>query len=479
MSTKLDKSWWVVSCSVGLPLGVGLAYFLSLSFDFWLLASIILVLISLALIIRYSKMSLVLVGLVGLLIGWSRASVVRQEVMVYDQLRGKMVSLSGELFDDPSQTNSGFRVLRLDKIKLGNHQLAGNVLAMTRDFRPIKRGDLVTISGKLGDELGGYQATMAYAQIQNVINQSSLGLKIRNFFTNNLEKHLTNLQANLASAFLVGKRRELSPDFTAALQVVGLTHLIVASGFHLTTVVRAAKRGFGLWSRRAALVGGLAVIFIFAAITGLSASMWRASLVGLLSLLAWFYGRKFAPGRILLLVFALVAVINPLFLWGDAAFYLSFGAFFGVMIVGPALRQYFWGTTKLGFVKQLLTESVVVQIVTWPLSVLFFGKLSLVMLITNLLVVPVASLLMGLAFLVALLGAVPVLGLSLTWLLQQVLNYVIWVVNWFSQLPFASVELNLSPLAMAGYYLLFIASLVYVIRRNRLDSELAEFNVIE
>lgn len=479
MSAKMDKSWWIVAISVGLPFGVGLAYFLALSFDFWLLVSIILILISLALIIRHNKISLILISLVGLLIGWSRASVVRQEVIVYDQLRGKTVSLSGELFDDPSQTNSGFRVLRLDKIKLGNHQLAGNALVMTRDLQPVKRGDLVTISGKSGDELGGYQATITNAQIQNVINQPSLGLKIRNFFTNNLEKHLTSLQANLASAFLVGKRRELPPDFTTALQVVGLTHLIVASGFHLTTVVRAAKRGFGLWSRRAALVGGLAAIFIFAAITGLSASMWRASLVGLLSLLAWFYGRKFAPWRILLLVFALVAVINPLFLWGDVAFYLSFGAFFGVMIVGPALRQYFWGTTKLSFIKQLLTESVAVQIVTWPLSVLFFGKLSLVMLITNLLVVPVASLLMGLAFLVALLGTVPVLGLSLTWLLQQILNYVIWATNWFSQLSFASIELSLSPLVVVGYYLLFIFSLVYIIRRNRLDADLAEFNVVE
>jgi competence protein ComEC len=275
----------------------------------------------------------------------------------------------------------------------------------------------------------------------------------------------------------------LPADFTLNLQIVGLTHLIVASGFHLTTVVRAGKRIGEKRSRRWALALGLLAIGLFTMITGVSSSMTRAGLVSLISLISWYYGRQSSAGRILLLVLGLTVLINPLYLWGDASFYLSFGAFAGVLLLGPIMRQYFWGKTKLRFVPQLLTESLSAQIATLPISVFFFGKLSTVALLTNLLVVPVASLLMLLSLLASLLGTVPGVGVILIWPLQLILNYVIGVTNWFAGLPLAQIDLTINLWQVILAYTVIIGVAIYMAWRNQRDAKLAEalkaFNVIE
>lgn len=477
---KSHPSGWLVATMIGVTVGVALAYFVWLKLDLGVLLGLIAVLLAGLWFGRRTIWPIFISLAIGCLIGWSWATPFSQQVQIYRNLISKEAQLSGVLFDDVGQTSSGAYIYRLDQIEIYNQKIVGDILAMTRQRTTAKRGDRVYMKGVVSDGLAGYQVTLQNAEIEQVIARPSLGLTTRNFFTDNLDSHLSPLQSSLASAFLTGKRREIPADFTLNLQIVGLTHLVVASGFHLTAVVRAGKRLGEKRSRRWALFLGLLAIGLFTMITGVSSSMTRAGLVSLISLVGWYYGRRGAAGRILLLVLGLTVLINPLYLWGNASFYLSFCAFAGVLILGPILRQYFWGKRKLGFFSQLLTEALSAQIATLPISVFFFGKLSTVMLITNLLVVPVASILMLFSLLVSLFGAVPGIGVILIWPLQFMLNYVIGVTNWFAALPLAQIDLTINLWQVILAYILVVVLVIYLAWRNRHDVKLdVAFNVIE
>ena len=142
-------------------------------------------------------------------------------------------------------------------------------------------------------------------------------------------------QASLGIGFLTGQRSTLPDSLDEQLRIVGLTHIVVASGYNLTILVRFARRLFVRYSKYWATVSASVMICGFVLVTGFSPSMSRAALVTGLSLAAWYYGRKIHPLVLLLFAAAITVLINPSFLWGDIGWALSFTAFAGVMLLAP------------------------------------------------------------------------------------------------------------------------------------------------
>src|SRR5205807_2186671 len=103
------------------------------------------------------------------------------------------------------------------------------------------------------------------------------------------------------------------------------------SGYNLTIIIRGLNR-LKLGSKYQRLILSLAFIAFFVLVTGFSASIVRAAIVSTLSLWAWFYGRKIRAVLLIAFTAALTGLINPFYIWGDLGWYLSFLAFFGVLI---------------------------------------------------------------------------------------------------------------------------------------------------
>ena len=164
--------------------------------------------------------------------------------------------------------------------------------------------------------------------------------------------------------------------------------------------------------------------------------MDRAVLVSIYSLLLWYVGRKSHPVTLLAIVATVTIMLDPSQLWGDVSWYLSFGSFAGVIILAPLLHDLI--KVKWSLV-QILLETVSAQLVTWPIIAVAMGKVSLVGLVTNLLVLPMLPLAMLATF---------VAGLS-TFLLPSV---------------GAGLEYRLE-LRMAGVYYLAIVAVILVLKR--------------
>jgi competence protein ComEC len=109
--------------------------------------------------------------------------------------------------------------------------------------------------------------------------------------------------------------------------------------------IERAKTAAGKTVRKAGkLAAASAVVLMlgFIAMTGASASIVRAVVVSSLSLAAWYVGRRPRPLVIILLAAAITAGWNPIYLWSDIGWYLSFLAFFGILILAPQIFKRFW-----------------------------------------------------------------------------------------------------------------------------------------
>ncbi len=406
----------------------------------------------------------------GMVIGLWRGSIDQTELHAYDDLNVTTIELRGVVDDDPAPGKTGEYVVRMGRVSYGLVQLPGTVWLTVPHASDLQRSDQVTVQGKLQKGFGTFAGTMYRADIRQVDRPQpgDVALQVRNWFSNQVKHVLPSPESALGLGFLLGQREQLPSDLQDALRTAGLMHIVVASGYNLTILVRLARRLFIRISRFSALAVAGGMVLGFLAITGLSPSMSRAALVTGLSLLAWYYGRRFHPIVLLTLAAAITTLIHPSYAWGDIGWQLSFAAFAGVMLLAPLIQAYFFGTKKPGVVRQIIGETIAAQLTTMPIIILTFGQISTVAILTNILVVPLIPLAMLLTFMIGIANVglpwfASLLAIPTVWLL----GYMIHVAIGFAQQPWALVEVHFGVLSLITYYLVLLGVGYYLWRRTR------------
>ena len=474
-------SWLIAIFCVALIIGLFLARSLQIAF----LGSVAILLFGLVISLvalgwRYIYLvPLIVMG--GIIIGLWRGSIHNNGLADIKILYNHAVTISGRVTDDVDSAADGQLTLRLSDLTYEERPISGSLwVSASSDSFDIRRSDRVTLSGKLSPGFGSFAGVIYRATIVSVNRPQpgDVALQFRDWFSGGVRQAISDPASSLGIGYLVGQKKALPASLIEALKIIGLTHIVVASGYNLTILVRLARRLFEKLSKYLATLIAGAMIVGFVAVTGLSPSMSRAGLVASLSLAAWYYGRRFHPMVLLPLAAAITVVINPSYLWGDLGWQLSFAAFAGVMILAPLLQRYFFGEAKPGVIRQILGETISATILTAPILVSAFGQISNVSLIANLLVLPFVPLAMLLTF-IAGLGALilpvgaTIIGYPATWLL----NYMIWVADQLAKLPWAVTKIQLSGWIEAIIYALIISLCVYLWRATHYN--LAEANIIE
>jgi competence protein ComEC len=179
---------------------------------------------------------------------------------------------------------------------------------------------------------------------------------------------------------------------------------VAVSGYNLTIIIRGTQKGLKRLSRFQILSISLTLIYLFLLITGYSPSIVRAAIVAGLGLLAWYFGRTFRPLLLILLAAVITGFANPYYVWGDIGWYLSFLAFFGVLIVAPLVTIRLFKRKESPLWGSVAIESFAAQIMTLPFIMLIFGRFSLIGFIANIIVVPMVPLAMLLSLIAGLAG---------------------------------------------------------------------------
>lgn len=405
----------------------------------------------------------------------------------YFNLVGEQLMVRGVVADDPGNSRRGLAVVLTDVMVWRNDNwlaMPGKVWLTLDQNATVQRYDQIVVSGVVDSGFGAYRAIINQATLESNDHSSQGDLFgwWRTKFRDSLERSLTKDQTGLAMGLLAGDKSGVSYAMLNLFSVSALTHIIVASGYNLTILSRLVRRLLAKRSRLLALLGSLALMLCFVGIAGWSASMERALLVSVVSLFVWYVGRQIHPLMIIILSSAVTVIINPSVIFGDLGWYLSFLSFAGVLLLAPLLGDIgrraasrlrrprsqwgVWLSGRIVSLGQIVCETASAQILTLPIIALSFGVISTAGLITNLLVLPIIPLLMLLVFILGISGFIlPSTILAIVaWPVQQLLNYVIWIVQVVAGWNFASLNVQITPLVTGAVYLAIVLIIMVLVK---------------
>ncbi|MBE6953679.1 MAG: hypothetical protein E7452_09025 [Ruminococcaceae bacterium] len=279
-------------------------------------------------------------------------------------------------------------------------------------------------------------------------------------------------------ALLLGDRTEFDEAFSDAVADTGVSHIFAVSGTHLTFFT-AILLLFSHGRRRNFVIASI-ISLAFAAVTGFTASIVRAMLVQILFFSAAVFGRKSDGLTSLGLALAVLLLQNP-YAVADIGLQLSFASVLGILLFAQRLIRCISSRTKAwprwlakpisGLVTALaLTLSA--QVFTMPLVAFYFGSISLISILTNLVVLWVIELL----FLFGWLA----LGTAFVWmpLASLLAAPVVWIsglleaaIRISAAIPFAS--LGTESIFVRVWILLLCGLTVWLLLRPRLRTAMA------
>ncbi len=473
----MHQSWLIAIMCAGFVVGIVASQWLLLPYAIYL---VIIGASGAIFCLWRHRVYVILIALIcGCCLGLGRGVPDVLQRQMYAPLYGTKQTIQAVVVDDPQSDSRGGMALKVGNIVWNNRTMAGTVRVTTVTKMVIKRYDKVALTGKLSPGFGTFVATINSAAVNEVKRTQSgdIAGDVRNTFSEKIRSTVAEPQASLGIGYLVGQKSDLPSDLGDAFRIAGLTHVVVASGYNLTILVRLARRLFVKVSKYLAAFASFAMIGGFIAVTGVSPSMSRAGLVASLGILAWYYGRKFHPIILLSLVAALTLAINPSYAWGDLGWQLSFLAFAGVMIVAPLLQRYFFGDAKPSTLRQIFGETLCAQIVTAPVIVMAFGQLSIVAIIANMLILPLVPIAMLLTFIAGAGAFMPfvagVIGIPATFLLK----YMTETSQFVASFSWSQINVTMNGYAAALYYCLLIAGCVFMWVKTRLN--LRSANLVE
>ncbi len=306
-----------------------------------------------------------------------------------------------------------------------------------------------------------------YNFYQNLFN-------LKNQLRHSLLRIISPPEEAILGAMILGDKQSLSLDLKDKLNRIGLRHIVAISGMHIIIIITGLSEIlilFGLWRNQAfyfALIG----IIIFILMIGAPPSAVRAGLMGILCLLAQKLGRLNQAWRSVIFVAVVILIFNPLLLKYDVGFQLSFAAVLGIIYFKPWFDKILLSRFH-SKILTLLSMSLAAQITTLPILIYNFSKISLVAPLTNILVVGFLPIVMGFGFLGAFFGIFwTLLGQIFVWPSSLLLNYIMKIVDFFSSLSLASLEIkNIHWLWLAVYYL-FLFILYLKIREKPLVKQI-------
>ena len=294
---------------------------------------------------------------------------------------------------------------------------------------------------------------------ENLPEQWDFVVSTRDWFAERISSALPETEAKLSMAYLLGIKDGLPKKLNDELKAVGLAHVVVASGAHLSILVEVVKKIFSKTSRFAVMFFAELLILLFMVMVGWTPSIMRAGIMTTLGLLAWYIGRRFAPWRIILTTMTITILINPLY-WTNLGWLLSFASLGGIMILGPILTRFLYGKEKPNFVAKIILTTIAATLMTLPITLYYFGSISIIAVVANLLILPTLPYVMGLVFATGLLAGIPGVGAVVSFAAEKLLQYHIAVVEFFAAQKYFIIEV---PVGNPWVYILYIVVLVLLV----------------
>ena len=253
---------------------------------------------------------------------------------------------------------------------------------------------------------------------------------------------LPNKEAGLLNGMLWGDKTGFGKDFWNQLKNSGLVHLVVVSGTNMILVFRGVIENLAkVLGRKRAIGAGFLIALGYVGLVGWQIPVVRALI--LVSVMYWaqLLGRRYNVVRGLILSVLIIVLAWPASLI-DISFWLSFGAFVGV-ISSP------W--------RDNLRSTIWISLWVSPILAIGFGMINLISPISNLLVLFTVEVITVVGFLGSTVGVfIPFLGKIILLMIYPLLKYFGVVAGVIGEWRWANLNINFNWLILFGWYLILI-----------------------
>lgn len=283
-----------------------------------------------------------------------------------------------------------------------------------------------------------------------------------------LQRNMPEPHVSLLIGILMGEDRLFDEQFMSDLRVTGTTHIIAASGYNVTVLLAAVNLLLlRILPFKARVFVSILIVWGFILFSGGAPSLVRAGIMSTTMLIALLFGRRSVVHLILPLSCTLFAIFEPRIIY-NLSFQLSIAATAGLIYLLPLFESLLqWiglGDKLIGkAISNLLLPTLACTIMTLPITAYYFGEVSLLGIISNLLILPVVegTLSLGvvstiLIYLIEELSQLPLLAV------QYQMQYFISVVEWLGRWELGVIEMHGFKLVHGLLFLLSITLFVLI-----------------
>ncbi|MEO0161504.1 MAG: ComEC/Rec2 family competence protein [candidate division WOR-3 bacterium] len=265
----------------------------------------------------------------------------------------------------------------------------------------------------------------------------------------------------VAQGLILGGSHRLSPKEKDIFVRAGVLHILAVSGLHIGFVI--AFLGMLLLpfpiTPRIKFVVIMACLLIYAGITGFRPNVLRASLMAFLLGISLLLQRQVDTMHVVNMSALILLLLNPLILFDPSA-QLSFAAVYGIVYLLPYFNEHLLKGIKSSMLKLVLgamATSFSAQLFVAPFLIHYFQRLPTLAILSNVLIVPLASVVVYLLFMMIIASLISKSAISIfAFFANQAIFLLKELARFFAQVPFSSIGLSIPPLFLLLFFFIFV-----------------------
>lgn len=331
---------------------------------------------------------------------------------------------------------------------------------------------LKNIYGKLGykenGKYEGYFLVKSIKEYENIYFVKLEDIKSIKIEDNFLEKYLQTIFnraeedysygiKNINRAILLGDNTRIKKDLKDKIRYIGLSHIFAMSGLHIGLVIAIFYFIFKKTIKNKKLIEVLLLISITLYYISVkeSPSFTRAYIMAIVYLLGKLFYEKVDLGKTLFISAIVSSLINPTVIF-SVSFQLSYGAMIAIIYIFPYVRKINYKKLKI---LDYILFTTTIQIFLMPITAYYFNSVQFLSVISNLILLPLASFYITVNYIALFLE-----NFYLSFLLKPIVEILykilIYLIDFFSELPYLSVE-YINKNLIYIYVVVFVIIVIY------------------
>lgn len=278
--------------------------------------------------------------------------------------------------------------------------------------------------------------------------------KSSNYILNIFEENCSRQAYRFLSAVFLG-RKELLGEERDIFSNAGVSHLLAISGLHLglTSLILFFMLRFFNLKFRASLIISLIFLYFYTFLTGCSSSTLRAVTMYSVFVFSFFFQRRTNVLNSLALAGFIALLVNSSSLF-TIGFQLSFISVFAIILGFKVFNVKPVKVVVLHYLKQIFFCSFFVTLFLTPLVSYYFGKIYILSIFYNVVLIPFFTFILVVNFLLLILSPLGFLAQSLGEVLSLLISGFTNLVQFLGSIKFSFISYDFSLKGIAIYYLI-------------------------